>query len=37
MDFLPEKIDAYVVSHTEDEPQLLQDLSHETWQKNNGS
>ncbi|PHR72564.1 MAG: methyltransferase [Lutibacter sp.] len=33
MDFLPEKIDKYVVSHTEDEPQLLQELSHETWQK----
>ena len=33
MDFLPEKIDNYVVNHTEDEPQLLQELSHETWQK----
>lgn len=33
MDFLPKKIDDYVVSHTEDEPQLLQELNHETWQK----
>ncbi len=33
MDFLPKKIDNYVVSHTEDEPQLLQELNHETWQK----
>ncbi len=33
MDFIPEKIDQYVVSHTEDEPQLLQELSRETWQK----
>ncbi len=33
MDFLPEKIDNYVANHTEDEPQLLQELSHETWQK----
>ena len=33
MDFLPKKIDNYVVNHTEDEPQLLQELSRETWQK----
>jgi predicted O-methyltransferase YrrM len=33
MDFLPEKIDSYIVNHTEDEPQLLQELSRETWQK----
>lgn len=33
MDFLSEKIDHYVTSHSEDEPQLLQELSHETWQK----
>jgi caffeoyl-CoA O-methyltransferase len=33
MDFLPEKIDNYVVNHSEDEPQLLQELSRETWQK----
>lgn len=33
MDFLPKKIDDYVVSHSEDEPQLLQELNHETWQK----
>ena len=33
MDFLPEKIDTYAVNHSEDEPQLLQELSRETWQK----
>ena len=33
MDFLPEKIDNYVVNHSEDEPQLLKELSRETWQK----
>lgn len=33
MDFIPEKIDQYVVNHTEDEPQLLQELNRETWQK----
>jgi caffeoyl-CoA O-methyltransferase len=33
MDFLPEKIDNYVVNHSEDEPQLLQELSRETRQK----
>jgi predicted O-methyltransferase YrrM len=33
MDFLPEKIDDYAVSHSEDEPQLLQELTKETWQK----
>ncbi|WP_442265177.1 O-methyltransferase [Tenacibaculum sp. ZS6-P6] len=33
MHFLPEKIDNYVVEHSEKEPQLLQELSRETWQK----
>lgn len=33
MDFISEKIDQYVVNHTEDEPQLLQELNRETWQK----
>lgn len=33
MDFLPEKIDAYVVSHSQPEPPLLQELSRETWEK----
>ena len=33
MNFLPEKIDAYAVAHTQPEPELLQQLSRETWQK----
>ncbi|MBT8256111.1 MAG: O-methyltransferase [Bacteroidia bacterium] len=33
MDFLPEKIDAYVVNHSQPEPPLLQELSRETWEK----
>jgi len=33
MDFLPEKINAYAVAHSEPEPQLLQELYRETWQK----
>lgn len=33
MNFLPEKIDEYVVKHSQDEPLLLQELSRETWQK----
>lgn len=33
MHFLPQNIDDYAVAHTEDEPQLLQELSRETWQK----
>lgn len=33
MDFLPEKIDAYAVAHTQTEPELLQQLNRETWQK----
>jgi predicted O-methyltransferase YrrM len=33
MDFLPPKIDEYVVAHSQPEPELLQQLSRETWQK----
>ena len=33
MNFLPEKIDAYAVAHSQPEPELLQQLSRETWQK----
>lgn len=33
MNFLPEKIDEYVVTHSQKEPKLLQELSKETWQK----
>ncbi|MCI2229431.1 O-methyltransferase [Polaribacter sp. MSW13] len=33
MHFLPEKIDHYVVEHSQQEPIILQELSRETWQK----
>lgn len=33
MSFLPEKIDEYVVNHSQKEPELLQQLNKETWQK----
>lgn len=33
MDFLPEKIDDYVVAHSQVEPQILKELNRETWQK----
>lgn len=33
MDFLPEKINDYIESHSQPEPELLQKLSRETWQK----
>ena len=33
MDFLPIEIDNYVVAHSQAEPELLQKLSRETWQK----
>lgn len=33
MNFLPEALDQYVVSHSQSEPQVLKDLSKETWQK----
>lgn len=33
MHFLPENIDEYAVAHSEPEPELLQKLTRETWQK----
>lgn len=33
MNLLPEKIDTYVVNHSQKEPELLQQLNKETWQK----
>lgn len=33
MNFLPEAIDQYAVDHSQPEPELLQELSRETWQK----
>ena len=33
MHFLPELIDNYVVNHSQQEPEILQELSKETWQK----
>ncbi len=33
MDFLPEKINEYVEKHSQPEPELLQKLNRETWQK----
>lgn len=33
MNFLPEKIDKYVVDHSQKEPKVLEELSKETWQK----
>jgi len=33
MHFLPKKLDDYIVSHSESEPQLLQQLTRETYQK----
>ncbi|WP_298760802.1 O-methyltransferase [uncultured Psychroserpens sp.] len=33
MHFLPEKLDDYIVAHSEDEPELLQQLTRETYQK----
>lgn len=33
MYFLPEKLDDYVVAHSQDEPDLLQQLTRETYQK----
>ena len=33
MGFISEKIDNYVVNHSQNEPQLLQELSRETWLK----
>jgi len=33
MHFIPEKLDDYVIKHSEDEPELLQQLTRETYQK----
>ncbi|MBN4070261.1 O-methyltransferase [Olleya sp. AH-315-F22] len=33
MQFIPEKIDDYVIRHSQDEPELLQELNRETYQK----
>ncbi|MFT4802801.1 MAG: caffeoyl-CoA O-methyltransferase [Flavobacteriaceae bacterium] len=33
MHFIPDKLDDYVVTHSQEEPELLQQLSRETWQK----
>ena len=33
MHFLPEKIDDYVVNHSQSEPEILKELTRETWQK----
>jgi caffeoyl-CoA O-methyltransferase len=33
MHFLPEEIDNYVINHSQQEPEILQELSKETWQK----
>lgn len=33
MNFLPPKLDEYVVEHSQQEPKVLQELSKETWQK----
>jgi|TARA_B110000037_G_scaffold96201_1_gene112805 predicted O-methyltransferase YrrM len=33
MDFLSEKLDEYVLNHSQKEPQILQELNQETWQK----
>ena len=33
MYFISEKLDDYVVQHTENEPELLRELSRETFQK----
>ncbi|ARN78114.1 methyltransferase [Nonlabens spongiae] len=33
MHFLPQKIDDYIVTHSENEPQILKDLTRETYQK----
>ena len=33
MNFIPEQLDTYAVNHSEEEPELLRELSRETWQK----
>ena len=33
MSFISEKLSDYIVNHSQQEPELLQQLSRETWQK----
>lgn len=33
MDFLPEELEKYVSKHSENEPEILKQLNHETWEK----
>ena len=33
MNFLPEDLDNYINLHCEEEPELLKELNHETWEK----
>jgi predicted O-methyltransferase YrrM len=33
MEFLPEKLGEYILEHSQEEPELLQQLNKETWQK----
>ena len=33
MDFLPEEIENYIIKNTEEEPAVLKELNHETWEK----
>ena len=33
MNFLPDKIEDYIITHSENEPELLKQLNRETWQK----
>ncbi len=33
MDFLPENVDRFVCENTENEPEILKELNHETWEK----
>ena len=33
MDFLPQDVDNFVTKNTENEPEILQELNHETWEK----
>ena len=33
MDFLPEEVDNFVTKNTENEPDILNELNHETWEK----
>ncbi|MEI6866370.1 O-methyltransferase [Flavicella sp.] len=33
MEFLPEKLDDYIIAHSQEEPNILKELNRETWQK----